>query len=48
MARADDTLPVLPHWKTTPEDLPSAIREVKRALRTRIEASGRTVEEVLR
>ena len=41
-----DTLPALPHWETTPEDLPIAIREVKRALRARIEASGRTVEEV--
>ncbi len=36
----------LPHWETTPEDLPAAIREIKGALRARIEASGRTVEEV--
>jgi len=36
----------LPHWQTTPDDLPAAIREVKTALRARIEASGRTVEEV--
>ncbi|MEU2926773.1 DUF1479 domain-containing protein [Streptomyces sp. NPDC007251] len=40
------TTPELPHWETVPEDLPAAIREVKRALRARIEASGRTVEEV--
>ena len=36
----------LPHWESIPEDLPAAIREVKAALRARIEASGRTVEEV--
>ncbi|MET8246627.1 DUF1479 domain-containing protein [Streptomyces sp. NPDC005202] len=36
----------LPHWETTPEDLPAAIREIKHALRARIEASGRSVEEV--
>ena len=36
----------LPHWETIPDDLPSAIREVKAALRARIEASGRTVPEV--
>jgi hypothetical protein len=36
----------LPHWETTPADLPAAIREVKAALRARIAASGRTVEEV--
>lgn len=40
------TLPSLPHWQSPPEDLAAAIREVKAALRTRIEASGRTVEEV--
>ncbi|MEH1030976.1 DUF1479 domain-containing protein [Micromonospora profundi] len=39
-------LPPLPHWESTPADLPSAIRVVKAALRARIEASGRTVEEV--
>ncbi|MEO7754925.1 MAG: DUF1479 domain-containing protein [Terracoccus sp.] len=38
--------PDLPHWEQTPEDLPAAIREVKDALRARIEASGRTVAEV--
>ncbi|RKS75323.1 uncharacterized protein DUF1479 [Motilibacter peucedani] len=41
-----DALPALPHWETTPDDLPGAIREVKVALRARIEASGRTVEQV--
>jgi hypothetical protein len=40
------TLPALPHWEDTPDDLPAAIREIKAALRARIEASGRTVEEV--
>src|SRR3954447_7810759 len=39
-------LPALPHWETTPPDLAAAIREVKAALRARIEASGRTVEQV--
>ncbi|WP_037158074.1 DUF1479 domain-containing protein [Rhodococcoides fascians] len=36
----------LPHWENTPDDLPMAIREIKRALRARIGASGRTVDEV--
>jgi hypothetical protein len=40
------TVPTLPHWETTPPDLAAAIRETKAAIRTRIEASGRTVEEV--
>ncbi len=39
-------LPPLPHWKTTPADLKAAVREIKAALRARIAASGRTVEEV--
>src|SRR3954454_18456248 len=38
--------PALPHWETPPEDLAAAIREVKAALRARIEASGRSVEQV--
>jgi len=37
----------LPHWETQPEDLPAAIREIKRAIRARIAAQGRTVEEVV-
>jgi hypothetical protein len=36
----------LPHWESAPEDLGEAIRVIKAALRARIEASGRTVEEV--
>lgn len=36
----------LPHWEETPADLRAATREIKAALRARIEASGRTVEEV--
>jgi hypothetical protein len=39
-------LPTLPHWETPPDDLEAAIREIKAALRARIAASGRTVEEV--
>ena len=38
--------PPLPHWETIPPDLKAAIRETKAAIRARIEASGRTVEEV--
>src|ERR1700734_497841 len=38
--------PGLPHWETVPDDLPAAIRQVKGALRARIEGSGRTVREV--
>jgi hypothetical protein len=39
-------LPDLPHWESVPADLGAAVREVKAALRARIAASGRTVEEV--
>src|SRR3954464_15141277 len=38
--------PPLPHWESTPDDLAAATREIKAAIRARIEASGRTVEEV--
>ena len=38
--------PPLPHWESTPEDLSAATREIKAAIRARIEASGRTVEDV--
>ena len=37
---------MLPHWEDTPVDLPAAVREIKAAIRARIAASGRTVEEV--
>jgi hypothetical protein len=49
MTAIDDGGPTsagLPHWESVPDDLPAAIREVKRALRARIEGSGRTVEQV--
>ena len=39
-------LPALPHWEQTPVDAPAATRAIKSALRTRIAASGRTVDEV--
>ena len=42
------TRPELPHWEEPPADLAGAIYEVKRAIRARIEASGRTVDEVAR
>src|SRR3954453_19724511 len=38
--------PPFPHWERTPEDLEAATREIKAAIRARIEASGRTVEDV--
>ena len=37
----------LPHWETQPNDIPTAIAEIKAAIRTRIAASGRTIEEVV-
>jgi hypothetical protein len=40
------TITALPHWEETPTDLPAAIREIKAALRARIAASGRSVDEV--
>jgi Protein of unknown function (DUF1479) len=39
-------LPPLPHWEQPPADPTAAIRQFKTALRARIAASGRTVEEV--
>ena len=39
-------LPALPHWEQPPADLPAAVRQIKTAMRARIAASGRTVEEV--
>src|SRR6195952_6101763 len=38
--------PPLPHGESPPEDLKAATREIKAAIRARIEASGRTVEEI--
>ena len=43
---APATSTTLPRWESTPEDLQAATREIKAAIRARIEASGRTVEEV--
>jgi hypothetical protein len=40
------TLPALPHWETPPADLPAAISQIKAAIRARIAASGRSVQEV--
>ena len=39
-------LPELPHWETAPADRPAAIAQVKEALRTRIQGSGRSISEV--
>jgi hypothetical protein len=41
-----DDLPELPHWETTPVDRVAAICTMKEALRTRVERSGRSVDEV--
>ena len=43
---ATGELPPLPHWESTPADVKQAIRTIKAGLRQRIEASGRTVEQV--
>jgi len=43
---ATASLPALPHWEATPADLPAAVRQIKAALRARIAASGRSVDEV--
>ncbi|HTC69236.1 MAG TPA: YbiU family protein [Acidothermaceae bacterium] len=40
------TLPTLPHWELPPADLKAAISDIKNALRARIAASGRSVDEV--
>src|ERR1700722_7679477 len=40
-------LPALPHWEQPPPDLRDASSQVKTALRARIAASGRTVEQVM-
>src|ERR671931_850609 len=42
----NQTVQALPHWETTPDDLKAATREIKAAIRARIEASGRSVEDV--
>src|SRR3954470_21846578 len=46
MSASTTQAPPLPHWETTPADLKAAVREIKAAIRARIEASGRTVEEI--
>ena len=37
----------LPHWEAIPDDIPAATAEIKRAIRARIEESGRTVADVI-
>jgi hypothetical protein len=37
----------LPHWETIPTDIPAAITEIKAAIKAKIEASGRTLEQVI-
>ncbi|MGO4596547.1 DUF1479 domain-containing protein [Terrabacter sp. 2RAF25] len=44
-APVSPSVSALPQWESTPDDLPRAVREIKQAIRARIEASGRTVEE---
>ncbi len=38
---------VLPSWDSIPADLPAAIVEIKQAIRARIQANGRTVQDVV-
>ena len=40
------SLPELPHWESTPADPKAAVREVKAALRSRLKAAGRPVDQV--
>jgi hypothetical protein len=40
------SLPALPHWERPPADLKAATRDIKQALRARIAASGRSIDEV--
>lgn len=37
----------LPHWEQIPDDLPSAIAEIKAAIRARMARHGRSVEDVV-
>jgi hypothetical protein len=48
MTDAESSLdvPSLPSWEDPPSDVPAAVRTIKSAIRARIEASGRSVEEV--
>jgi hypothetical protein len=50
MTAVDDaqtnTSAALPHWESIPDDLAAATEQIKRAIRARIEASGRSVDEV--
>ena len=39
-------VPSLPSWERPPSDVSAAVREIKSAIRARIEASGRSIEEV--
>ncbi len=39
-------LPSLPHWDSPPSDVKEAVRAIKAAIRARVTASGRSVEEV--
>jgi len=40
------TLPQLPHWQAAPPDHRAAIRQLKAAVRARLSASGRSIDEV--
>ncbi|MDA2988194.1 MAG: DUF1479 family protein, partial [Actinomycetota bacterium] len=42
---AEPVIEQLPYWESTPDDLSGAIVEVKRAIRSAIESSGRSVED---
>jgi hypothetical protein len=46
-SRTERVLPPLPSWSAPPADVPAAIRQLKAALQARIEASGRSVDDVV-
>ena len=43
----DQSVATLPHWESTPDDIPGAIREIKSAIRSLIESSGRSIDEAM-
>jgi len=43
----EQNIDALPHWESTPHDIPGAIHEIKEAIRALIASSGRSIEEVV-
>lgn len=46
IAESSLDVPGLPSWEDPPSDVPAAVRSIKKAIRKRIEGSGRSVETV--